>query len=153
MSAPAAAGPPGVSIELAIRWGDMDALGHVNNIYYFQYCESARIAYFDAIGIERFRNNPLDGPGMVSASLSFRRQLRYPGAVRVTANTISVGERSFTLRYAIYDQSDGAVVAEGDSVCVWVDYAAAKAMRLSDEFVARLAELERNPDLAARSQR
>lgn len=140
----------GVTIECPIRWGDMDALGHVNNIIYFQYCESARIAYVEAIGIERFKQKPTDGPGMVSANLNFRRQLRYPGTVRVTANTTAVGEKSFTLHYTIRDAADGAIVADGDSICLWVDYEAAKAMRLPDAFVARIAELEHNPALAER---
>jgi hypothetical protein len=40
-------------------------------------------------------------------------------------------------------------VADGDSVCLWVDYEIAKAMRLPDAFVARIAELEQNTTLAA----
>ena len=32
----------------------MDALGHVNNTVYFRFCESARIAYFEAIGLDDF---------------------------------------------------------------------------------------------------
>lgn len=150
MSDPRDESAAGVTIECPIRWGDMDALGHVNNIIFFQYCESARIAYFEAIDLEQFRERPTDGPGMVSANLNFRRQLKYPGLVRVTANTTTIGEKSFTLRYTLRDAADGAIVAEGDSVCLWVDYAAAKAMRLPDRFVARIAEIERNPALASR---
>jgi acyl-CoA thioester hydrolase len=148
-AAPSEIAEPGVTIDIPIRWGDLDALGHVNNIYFFQYCESARIAYFDAIGIDRFRRKPTDGPGMVSANLNFRRQLRYPGLVRVTANTTAIGDKSFTLHYTIRDASDNAIVADGDSVCLWVDYEIAKAMRLPDAFVARIAELEQNTTLAA----
>ena len=35
--------------RIAIRWGDMDAMGHVNNIYYFRYMEQARIAWFESL--------------------------------------------------------------------------------------------------------
>jgi acyl-CoA thioester hydrolase len=35
-----------VVIEIPIAWGEMDAFQHVNNIFYFRYFESARIAYF-----------------------------------------------------------------------------------------------------------
>lgn len=142
---------PGVTIEQQIRWGDLDALGHVNNIIFFQYCESARIAYFDAVGLDRFRQRPTDGPGMVTASLNFRRQLHYPGSVLVTANTTKVGSKSFTLSYVIRDQADNQVVADGESVCVWVDYAAGRAMPLDDALIAAIAELERNPDLLQRA--
>lgn len=140
----------GASVICPIRWGDMDALGHVNNIVFFQYCESARIAYFDALEIKRYQRQPTDGPGMVAANLNFRRQLKYPGTVRATANATQVGERSFTLSYKIIDLADEAVVADGDSVCLWVDYAAGKALRLPDELVAAMARLERRPELAER---
>ena len=141
--------PPasGVTIDQQIRWGDLDALGHVNNIVYFQYCESARIAYFDAMELDRFKRRSTDGPGMVSAQLSFRRQLHYPGQVRVTAHVTKIGRRSFTLAYEIRDVADDRVVADGDSVCVWVDYAAGRAMPLPDELVASIVHLEQNESL------
>lgn len=140
---------PGVTIECPIRWGDMDALGHVNNIVYFQYCEDARIAYFEALGIDRFQDQPTDGPGMVTASLNFRKQLRFPGTVAVTANVTSVGGKSFVIAYTIRDLADGSVAADGSSVCLFVDYAAAKAKPLPREMVERMAELEQNPQLLA----
>lgn len=146
--------PPanGVSIECDIRWGDLDAMGHVNNIIFFQFCESARIAYFAALDVDRFKQKPSDGPGLVAANLNFRRQLRYPGRVRTTARTTQIGERSFTLDYTIVDLADGAVAADGSSVCLWVDYAASKALRLPDEFVAAIARLEGRPELKERSK-
>ncbi len=142
---------PGVSIDQQIRWGDLDALGHVNNVVFFQFCESARIAYFEAVGLDRFKQQPTDGPGMVSAQLNFRRQLHYPGQVRVTARVTKIGQRSFTLTYAIYDTADDQLVADGDSVCVWVDYAAGRAMTLPDQLVASIAHLEQNQSLISRA--
>ena len=34
------------TLQMPIRWGDMDAMGHVNNTLYFRYLETARIAWF-----------------------------------------------------------------------------------------------------------
>jgi acyl-CoA thioester hydrolase len=143
--------PPdtGISLVRDIRWGDMDALGHVNNTVYFQFCEDGRIAYFTALGVEKLKARPTDGPGMVQAGLNFRRQLKYPGAVRIETHCTAIGTRSFTLGYTIFDASDGAVAAEGTSVCVWVDYAAGKAMPLPAEFVRRIVEIEKNPGLTS----
>ena len=33
-----------VTVEIPVAWGDMDAMGHVNNVVYFRYFETARIA-------------------------------------------------------------------------------------------------------------
>ena len=37
-------------LSITVRWGDMDAIGHVNNAAYFTYCESARLGYLEQIG-------------------------------------------------------------------------------------------------------
>ena len=37
--------------EQKVAWGDMDAFGHVNNVIYYRYIESARIGYFDELNI------------------------------------------------------------------------------------------------------
>jgi len=143
---------PGITLELPIRWGDMDALGHVNNTIYFQFCESARMAYFDAIDLTRFQSKPTDGPAIVTANLSFRRQLHYPGTVLASANVTKVSGRSFVLSYRIRNAADGETAADGDSVCVWVDYDAGKAMPLPDEMVKAFAEREQNEELLKRAQ-
>jgi hypothetical protein len=38
--------------EVEVRWGDMDAQGHVNNAVYFTYCETARIKLLRSIGVQ-----------------------------------------------------------------------------------------------------
>ena len=138
---------PGVALELPIRWADMDALGHVNNTVYFTFCESARIAYFSAIDLASFAEKDSDGPGLVAANLNFRRQMKYPGSIRVTARTSKIGSKSFNLDYEIIDLADHAVVADGSSVCVWVDYAESKAKRLPEQLIQSICNIEQNPDL------
>ena len=137
----------GVTIEQPIRWGDLDSLGHVNNIIFFQFCESARIAYFERIELDRFKRKATDGPGLVAAKLNFRRQLRYPGTVAVSANVTRIGGKAFTLSYAIRDVADGEIAADGDSVCVWVDYQAGRAMPLPEPLIEKIRLLERDDRL------
>ena len=57
-------GPPTRSdfrhwVTVLVHWGDMDAFGHVNNAKYFTYCESARISYFEAIGLGANTTTPV----------------------------------------------------------------------------------------------
>ena len=40
-----------VVYEQSVAWGDMDAFGHVNNVIYYRYIESARIRYFDQLDV------------------------------------------------------------------------------------------------------
>lgn len=142
----------GVVASVPVRWGDMDALGHVNNTVYFQYCESGRIAYFEALDLLKYRIKESEGPGIVAANLNFRRQVRYPGTISVTTHAAKVGARSFTLSHVLADASDGAVVADGESVVVWIDYKQAKALPLPDPLVQAIAQLEANPALGRRER-
>ena len=66
---------------IPIRWGDMDALGHVNNSVYLQYMDVARVDWSTQSG---FPISPV-GCGLVVVHVfcNFHRQFEYPGQVRL----------------------------------------------------------------------
>ena len=104
---------------LAIRWGDMDALGHVNNTLYFRYMEQARLEWVYAFAGE---GNPYDresGPLIVNASCTFHEPLVYPGAIEVVMSLGDAGRTSIGSYYRI--TRDGRTVADGESRIVWVN--------------------------------
>lgn len=117
---------------IPIRWGDMDAMGHVNNTIYFRYMEQARISWFDAMG---FNPNPLgQGPVIVNASCSFIKQFEYPGDVLVKHYLGAIGRSSFDTRVVMTRTDDPTVIyAEGAAKCVWIDFPAKKSKPLVDE--------------------
>ncbi|MGH9362570.1 MAG: acyl-CoA thioesterase [Thermoanaerobaculia bacterium] len=117
---------------VAVRWGDMDAMGHVNNAAYFTYCESARMSYFAAIDLERHREDPSHGPALVAASLSFRRQVHWPAELEVAARVVEVGRSSFRHEYVVFRRGGDEAVADGYGVVAWVDYAAGRAIPLPE---------------------
>jgi acyl-CoA thioester hydrolase len=63
---------------MPIRWGDMDAYGHVNNTVYFRYMEQARVEW-----LEQHQDLPVrpggDGPVIINASCTFLVPMTYPG--------------------------------------------------------------------------
>ena len=68
--------------RIDIRWGDMDAMGHVNNTVYFRYMEQARISWFESL-VPRADAWGEIGIVIVNASCNFRRPINYPGTVEV----------------------------------------------------------------------
>ncbi len=64
---------------IPIRWGDMDALGHLNNASYFRFFETTRIDWLQSIGGMSYAGG--EGFVIVNAFCSFLRQLQYPGDV------------------------------------------------------------------------
>jgi acyl-CoA thioester hydrolase len=112
-----------------VRWGDMDALGHVNNTLYFRYMEQVRIAWFEAIGVPMIDNGI--GPVIVRADCNFIVPIVYPATVNVTNGVRHVGNSSFTLYHEIRDASDTSLMyANGEAVMAWADHAAGKSVPL-----------------------
>ena len=118
----------------------MDAFRHVNNIVYFRWFESARIAYLDAIGF-RGSDSPL-GPILASTQCRFRRPLAYPDSVRIGARTTHIARDRFTMEYRVVSDSLGAVAAEGGGVIVAYDYEAGRRADLPADVRARMRDLD-----------
>ena len=85
-------------MSMPIRWGDMDAFGHVNNTVYFRYMEQVRISWFEQLGIAG-GNGEGQGPVIVNASMEFLKQLHYPGDVIGRMSVGTPGRSSFDTRF------------------------------------------------------
>ncbi len=120
-----------------LRWGDMDAMGHVNNTLYFRYLEIARLDWLFQVGAGTDRE--AEGPVVVNAFCNFRRQLAYPGDVRVTLFVANPGRSSFDT-FSTIERTDlpGEVWAEGGACVVWTDYRTRKSAPMPDWFRALL---------------
>ncbi|HET8608201.1 MAG TPA: thioesterase family protein [Burkholderiales bacterium] len=122
---------------MRVRWGDMDALGHVNNTLYFRYMEQVRIAWFEAIGVPMIDNGI--GPVIVRADCNFIVPIVYPATVNVTNCVRHVGNSSFTLYHEIRDAADASLMyANGEAVMAWADHAAGRSVPLPGRIRALL---------------
>ena len=118
-------------MTIPIRWGDMDAMGHINNTVYFRYMETARIDWFTSAG---FNPNPGgQGPVIVNAFCNFIRQFEYPGDVRIQTFVSDAGRTSFD-SWCTMERADqpGVVCAAGGATVVWVDFPRQKSAPLPD---------------------
>ncbi len=106
--------------RMAMRWGDMDALGHMNNTVYFRYLEQARISWFDSIGAD-YRTLP-EGPILGSIACRFVLPAIYPAELEVTLSVGRPRRSTFPLYNVIRDANDhGRVYARAEAVMVWID--------------------------------
>lgn len=107
-------------IELPVRWGDMDAFGHVNNVQYMRYLESGRIAYVeDVLGtwVE-----PQENIVLADIQCSFLQPLHYPVTVEVATRVGRLGNSSLQILFAIYRKGESEPVLTGKGVLVWFDF-------------------------------
>ena len=116
---------------IPIRWGDMDAMGHVNNTLYFRYLETIRIEWLHSLGTTLKPEG--EGFVIVNAFCNFIRQLEYPGDVRARHYVGAVGRSSFDTFVTLErDDEPGVLYATGGATTVWLDFPAKKTLPLPD---------------------
>src|SRR3954463_15128222 len=98
-----------IVITLPVQWGDQDSFGHVNNVVYFRWMESARIEYFRQTGLSELMAR--HGAGMILATIKcdFRRQLTHPETILVSASIASIGRSSMKMTHLIYSSSQQTI--------------------------------------------
>jgi acyl-CoA thioester hydrolase len=122
-----------------MRWGDMDALGHLNNTVYFRYLEQARISWFDGLGID-YRTQP-EGPVLGSISCRFVLPAVYPAELEVTLVAGRPRRSTFPLYSVIRDGHErDRVYARAEAVMVWIDLQDGKSRPVPDAIRALMAD-------------
>ena len=129
-------GPQLSAMRLPVRWGEMDALGHVNNAVYLRYFEESRTRWSDSIGF------PLNGKGegmiLLKASVTYKKQVSYPANVEVALFAGEIGRSSFHVVNTLTVEGDSSPAAIGEFVIVWFDYLAGKSLAMPDSLRAVL---------------
>jgi len=128
-------------MTIPIRWGDMDAMGHLNNTSYFRYMETARIDWLRAIGLGPSR--ACGGIVIVNAFCNFHSELVYPGDVLVRTYASDPGRTSYE-SWVTMERTDepGMLYATGGATTVWVDFPSKKSAPLPDWLRAAIEEPE-----------
>lgn len=125
-------------MHMPIRWGDMDALGHVNNTVYFRYMEIARVEWLRATGVKLDPQG--EGVVIVNAFCNFHQQLQYPGDILVKTYVGPPGRSSFDTWVTIeMANAPGQLHASGGSTLVWVNLPAQKSAPLPEALRRHLA--------------
>ena len=130
-----------VIVKIPIAWGDMDAFGHVNNIRYFKYFESARIKYFEDIGLADIMHQSNIGPILASTSAKFIKPVVYPDTISVGTRITSLKENNFSMDYLIESKKIG-VVAIGEAVIVIIDYKSSQKAPLPLSVEKKILQLQ-----------
>jgi len=113
-------------VEIPLRWGDMDAMAHLNNVQYFRLMEEARIQWFAEFGFPTLPAR--EAPILAHAACDFVKAMTYPGTAVIKQIVTRLGRSSVEMSIVI-ERSDepGVPYATGRTVIVWYDYAAGKS--------------------------
>jgi acyl-CoA thioester hydrolase len=122
-----------------VRFGDLDANRHLNNVSFLRYFETARIAYLQELVPSHDPANPeVDVFGLIFAEchINYRSPVRFDEQVAVHCSIRAVKRSSFRVEFEM--RVDGRLAAEGYGVLVGFDYTEQKAAPLPDDLRARL---------------
>lgn len=109
----------------AIAWGDMDALGHVNNARYFDYFQEARIEWLAGFNFDLTQPT---GPVVIHVACTFLKPVIYPATLTIKSSIHSLGRSSFVIDHDLFQEQ--TLMAQGISKVVWVDYKLNKSVEL-----------------------
>jgi len=141
---------------IAVRFRDVDVMGHVNNAVFFTYLETARVEYIRRVnfflaarprgprpgqdGSNPFRDR--SGKGLILAQITcqFKMPIFYGQSVQVGTRVVDVGNSSFRVEQRI--EADGQLSALAEAVVVHYDYEAGRSVPIPDEIRARIAAFE-----------
>ena len=132
-----------VVVEVEVRWGDIDLLGHVNNIMYLQYFETARIEYFMRAG--------LGAPGcssrefgfiVVSQYCRYKAPVTFPDTVDVGARVSALSKDAIVIRQAVHSRRLDKIAAIGDVSLVAYDFEKRRRIPIPDEVRASFVAIE-----------
>ena len=121
---------------MPIRWGDMDAYGHVNNTVYFRYMEQARVEWIEDMKVQVRPGG--DGPVIINASCNFLIPMNYPGTVEVRTYVGAIGRSSCETIVEMRIVGDERIFAEGAAKVVWMNTQTGKSVPLPDHVRAVL---------------
>jgi acyl-CoA thioester hydrolase len=124
-------GAPVFATVIPVRWGDMDAEGHVNNTGYFRFMEETRMRWVSGMGIPTVPPHPVIV--LLNAACHYLAPLAYPATVEVALSVGRVGRTSLQTHYTLRHVEAGAVCAEGYATLVWYDMTQQKSVPLPEQ--------------------
>ncbi len=130
-----------VQVEVPVQWGDMDAAGHVNNVIYLRWCESARITYFEKIDIDlSFRDGV--GPILGWQDCKYIFPMTYPDRALIGIKVEEIREDRFLMLAHIYSQKHERLAIISKQAIVPYDYGQLAKAPIPENWLTNIKAVE-----------
>ena len=127
-------------VPITTRWMDNDVYGHVNNVVYYGYFDTAANRYLiEACGLDVERS-PIIAL-VVASACEYHAPLKYPDALRAGVRVDRLGGKSVTWGIGIFREGDDRAAAHGTFVHVFVDRATRTSVQIPEITRAALAKI------------
>jgi acyl-CoA thioester hydrolase len=128
---------------IEVRYGDLDAQGHLNNAKYLTYFETGRINYFTHLGLFTPGQSFMDvGVIMAETRITFHAAVEYGTPVKVGVRTSKMGGKSMTVDQNIVHAETGEMLASGYVILVAYDYHTRRSIPIPDVMRETISKFE-----------
>lgn len=114
------------------RWSDNDIYGHVNNVVYYSYFDTAANALLIQKAGFDIHHSPIIGL-VVNSTCNFLQELTYPEMIEVGVAISKIGNSSLTYDLAIFKQGQEQASAQGNFIHVFVERETKKSISIPQE--------------------
>ena len=125
---------------ITTRWHDNDVYGHVNNVVYYAFFDSAVNTYLIEVGGLDIHDGEVVG-FVVSSSCDYFASIAFPERIEVGLRVGKLGNSSVQYELAIFKAGEDDACAAGRFVHVFVDRTSNRAVHIPERLRAALAEL------------
>jgi acyl-CoA thioester hydrolase len=122
--------------ETRVDWADLDLFGHVNNVIFFRYIQSARVNFCEQVGLTSLNNANMLSFMVASSQCTYKKPLHYPGVVTIQTQCNWTKNSSFQLSYVLYNGE--TLIAEGEDVLVVFDHVKKEKVNIPHDLRALL---------------
>lgn len=126
------------SLEMKVRFRDLDAMGHVNNAVYSTYLEQARTEYYmELVGGKKVSDL---GFILVSIKCDYKSATSIEDKLVVYVKPTNIGKSSWVFKYEIREKENDRLIAEAETVQIAYDYKKKKKKRIDKNLRQKLLE-------------
>ena len=134
-------GPPETAFSMVqrVRFGDLDAMQHMNNVEFLRFFETARIDFMRSITPEHAPTARRQfGFIFAECHIAYRSPAHFDEEIRTFIRPAELKDKSLKLEFEMRAEGDGRLVAEGWGTLVGYDYDAERAVSIPGELRERL---------------
>lgn len=125
-----------------VHWGDMDALGHVNNVVYFQYLEQSRLGMMEHLGIFPRLFDEQVGLVIADARCRYKAPVIYPDTLHIGLRVDLKAADRMVIHYQLFSEKLGRVVAEAETLQFTVSPTTGRPVDMPDWFRQALQSVQ-----------
>lgn len=129
------------SMDVQVRFNDIDALGHVNNNVYLQFFDLGKYDYFrQTVGVDLGDNRPAAVVVNINCDFMAPTFIEEPLAVRTAI--AAIGEKSLTMVQQVYNRATGQIKCQGTTVMASFDFATGRSTPVPAETREAFSQFE-----------